>query len=737
MLAPMIHIALLAVSALTTAVLAGYSGLHRDSHSVLSFGGLMVGFTLYSVAHLIGLLVIHPRWRLVWESLQWTGAAIIPLFWVLFAIEYTGYEDMLTPRTIGILSIIPVLTVMFSWTNGWHGWMWTQNTVVLVEGLAILEQQFGPWTLVFIIFSYGMFSVGGFLIIRLIWVSDHFYASQAGLLLVGLAIPLLANGLTVLGLTVIQNPALDLTPYAFLVTGVAYSYALFRDRLFSVVPATHQLGRDAAIRDLDDGVIIVDPNRTIIYCNPAAGDLLDVAPENVLGCPVRSLVDDSTLDFDADGGFAEIQTADRIYEFRVSPIRGSRDRLIGHTVLVRDITARKRREERVIRQRDELVRLDRLNAVVRGVNRALLSATSRQEIEREVCDRLAAPALYRAVCVADIPTWNGDAERWTVASADSSTGLDEVPSGVTVSHDDATEPTVETAGDAPKTWTLVPLTYGRTVYSVLGLQTATDTEREEVTLTREREVLAELGQLIGQAIQAVETRQLLSADSIVELELHCTDEGEPLVDAAGSADALAVVGFIPNAGKGHVAYISVDGGPVTAVAETLAGPDGDARVIRGDEDTDEGLIEWRVPAATPLGTLAEHGANLLETTVDDGTARYVAEVASEADIRPVVDRIQEHAPDTWLEAVRQRDHPTDQADSVSGQTIEDLTDRQQEALEAAYRAGYYDWPRESTAEEIAETLDISAPTLHAHLRKAEDSVLADLFDRDAGHPRDG
>jgi predicted DNA binding protein len=56
-----------------------------------------------------------------------------------------------------------------------------------------------------------------------------------------------------------------------------------------------------------------------------------------------------------------------------------------------------------------------------------------------------------------------------------------------------------------------------------------------------------------------------------------------------------------------------------------------------------------------------------------------------------------------------------------------LTERQREALEAAYRAGYFDWPRETTAEEVAETLDIAASTLTAHLRKAEATLLTELF----------
>lgn len=70
------------------------------------------------------------------------------------------------------------------------------------------------------------------------------------------------------------------------------------------------------------------------------------------------------------------------------------------------------------------------------------------------------------------------------------------------------------------------------------------------------------------------------------------------------------------------------------------------------------------------------------------------------------------------------------AAAVERSLLDDLTDRQQEVLRVAYHAGYFDWPRERTAEEVADSLGIAAPTLHAHIRKAESSLLAALFDGD-------
>jgi len=58
-----------------------------------------------------------------------------------------------------------------------------------------------------------------------------------------------------------------------------------------------------------------------------------------------------------------------------------------------------------------------------------------------------------------------------------------------------------------------------------------------------------------------------------------------------------------------------------------------------------------------------------------------------------------------------------------------LTDRQYEVMRRALDAGYFEWPREVTSEELAAEIDISRATLLEHLRKAESKLLADALDR--------
>jgi predicted DNA binding protein len=52
-----------------------------------------------------------------------------------------------------------------------------------------------------------------------------------------------------------------------------------------------------------------------------------------------------------------------------------------------------------------------------------------------------------------------------------------------------------------------------------------------------------------------------------------------------------------------------------------------------------------------------------------------------------------------------------------------FTERQREVFEAARQHGYYEWPREITADALAAETGISKATVLEHLRKAEAKLL--------------
>lgn len=56
-----------------------------------------------------------------------------------------------------------------------------------------------------------------------------------------------------------------------------------------------------------------------------------------------------------------------------------------------------------------------------------------------------------------------------------------------------------------------------------------------------------------------------------------------------------------------------------------------------------------------------------------------------------------------------------------------LTGRQQEVIQAALDAGYFEWPRQITSDELAEELGITRATCLEHLRKAESKLIKDAL----------
>lgn len=64
-----------------------------------------------------------------------------------------------------------------------------------------------------------------------------------------------------------------------------------------------------------------------------------------------------------------------------------------------------------------------------------------------------------------------------------------------------------------------------------------------------------------------------------------------------------------------------------------------------------------------------------------------------------------------------------------GDRTASLSPRQTEVIQAALEAGYFDWPRQTDAESLANSLDISHPTLLEHLRKAEKKLIEEALER--------
>lgn len=114
----------------------------------------------------------------------------------------------------------------------------------------------------------------------------------------------------------------------------------------------------------------------------------------------------------------------------------------------------------------------------------------------------------------------------------------------------------------------------------------------------------------------------------------------------------------------------------------------------------------------------------LVRTGTDGSPVLIGELPGDVDVRTVIRNARRIYPDVELVAQGLRYTPRLLYDIVE----DALTDRQFAALQAAYFGGYFDTPRGSTGDELAGQLGVTRQTFNQHLRKAERTLIEQLFE---------
>ncbi|WP_380679082.1 bacterio-opsin activator domain-containing protein [Salinigranum sp. GCM10025319] len=406
---------------------------------------------------------------------------------------------------------------------------------------------------------------------------------------------------------------------------------------------------------------------------------------------------------------------------------------------------RRARRRELERRRDELETLNRINALVEETIAALVGAATRAEIERTVCERLAASELYvdawivergsssGSVVVRSRGTDGGDAG----ALADDG---DEIPGpNPAATAIEAAAPQVvpridddERVPDRLREVVLasgaraclaVPLAYADTVFGALVVHAPEPDSFSD----RERTAFETLGRVVGFVINATNNRRLLLGNTAVELEVALYgDDAWFLATAERLGGTVAVEGLVPTDGDALIEYVTVeevdDASPV-AVDESPAVEE--TRVLAAEDD--RWYLECTVRDAR-LRALAEYGADVrtARATADRGTV--TARFPATASPREAMGVVQEAFPTAELVAKRVVDTSDRSVVTVRQAIADRLTDRQRTVLRAAFLAGYYDSPRGTTARELAASLGIAPSTLHQHLQAASRKVLATVFD---------
>ncbi|MBN1485405.1 MAG: PAS domain S-box protein, partial [Chloroflexia bacterium] len=344
----------LLMATLASGVLAPFVWSRRSTPGALPAAVFLLCVALWSGGYTLELALADPTQQIFWARIQYLGIAFIPLAWLAFALQYTHRERWLRwPYVLGAL-VVPLLTLALAWTNtspwtgGLHHLIWSEIGRKGGPGFMVPDYTYGRWLWGHVAYSYAVMALGALLLLRALQRSPRLYRGQIATLLVGAMVPWLGNVLYLAGLN--PFPLLDLTPFAFCLSGLVLAWALLRFRLFDIVPAA----RDAVIESMSDGVIVLDAQDRVVDLNPAARRILKQPLPQVLGQPVEQAFSGQLVWQERyrqlGEGREEIRFQGRYFDMRLSPLLDRRDRLTGRLLVLRDISERKQAEIELRRQ---------------------------------------------------------------------------------------------------------------------------------------------------------------------------------------------------------------------------------------------------------------------------------------------------------------------------------------------------------------------------------------------------
>jgi len=190
----------------------------------------MIGEGIWAFCYALQLLdVVHPASEpYFWSKLMFVGVVMAPAAFLVWTARYTRRYGWVNNLAIGLLLIEPILFNVAIWTDQWHG---------LFSGNFIETGMLGIAFWLHTLYSYILlFIAGAMLLIN--WLRTQPALS--------------ANVITVFNLTSI--PGLDLSPIGYLASGVTFTYAQLRQRLFDIMP----IARHTVVEGMRDGGVMPD-----------------------------------------------------------------------------------------------------------------------------------------------------------------------------------------------------------------------------------------------------------------------------------------------------------------------------------------------------------------------------------------------------------------------------------------------------------------------------------------------
>ena len=342
----------LLISSMVIIVMAVLARDRTHGRAITLFLVFMFSAAGLNLAYALELLSANLPSIMFWVKTQYLFL-YLPALWLFFILTYTGHERYLTRRNVILVLIPSTLYTLMVWTNGYHHLNWTTVGTITIDSHVMFDRTYGPVFYLGMGYAYLIMLVAFVTMIAFMRRSQSLYRNQIRLLLVGAALPLVGNFITIAGLS--PYPKLDLMPIGYVLGCLPMAWSLFRHRLLDLVPLAHE----QIIGGMDDLVLVTDTHRQIVNANPAAAQWLGYpSPDDLIGMDLGVVLPRTTGEITLDSTDARCD-----FEPRLSSFYDQQGQQRGYVIVLRDVTERKQAQETIQQYADELeVRNRELNA---------------------------------------------------------------------------------------------------------------------------------------------------------------------------------------------------------------------------------------------------------------------------------------------------------------------------------------------------------------------------------------
>lgn len=295
-----------------------------------------------------------------WLKVEYVGVPFISTFWLLLVLEYTGFRKRLSRWAIGLLFVIPVITLLMHYTNDLHHLYYKNLWIDTANDLTLSMSAKGPWYWIHIGYNYMEAVVGVTLFLVMYMKAVPIIRKQIMVLTVGIAFPWIFNLLYVLDFFQLQ---VDLTPIGFVLTGLCYVWGIYRLHLMRLAPIAMQ----RVFETMEDGAIFLDYDYRIIHFNPSAKSIFkelerleeaeaafgSVFPgeSELLSRVMGQGASEGRISFKRDG-------SRRYYNLKISILSEGGEDQLGKLLLFHDITKEVLDQEKMAAQVNQLEELN-------------------------------------------------------------------------------------------------------------------------------------------------------------------------------------------------------------------------------------------------------------------------------------------------------------------------------------------------------------------------------------------